>query len=68
MDDRDLMNMLRHAFLYGVNEGPGFDPDQRDKDLQELLDDCKKEGGCSYNSFCGSNCPEDCDILGDIEP
>lgn len=73
MEDIDLLNMLRHAYLFGINDGVyatrkdhkrpdlHFDSEEeRDEALQSLIEDLKRQGGESYNQYCGSNCEENC--------
>lgn len=66
IDERDVMNMLRHAFLMGMNTNPEtWEESERDEYLQEIVDECKREGGASYGKYHGSHCPPDC--KGDLD-
>lgn len=56
IDERDLKNLLRHAYLIGYNEGrPGKDiddlVDSREEVITELIEDFKVEGHCGYNEY-----------------
>lgn len=56
IDERDLMNMMRHAYLVGHNEGWSKNDidncvDSRDEFLTSLIEDFKVEGHCGYNEY-----------------
>ncbi len=74
IDERDLMNLCRHAFLIGFNFGVGrapihiddekdlFDEAERDVYLKMNMDEYKFAGHMSYGCDQGSlgHCPPDC--------
>ena len=77
MDDRDLLNLLRHAFLQGFNDGLIYgrqqceshpDPNEeqifaeRDGPLLELIREYKESGFMTYNNDGGSHlCDDNCE-------
>jgi hypothetical protein len=70
MDKRDLLNLCRHAFLIGFNEGRGYEMyrengikheiavnaafDCRDEDLNSFIEEYLKEGYMTYKDDMGS--------------
>ena len=73
LDERDLLNMLRHAYLMGFNAGglcqmkdntdESIDEafNERDPSLKELISEFKEDGYMSYNDDPGSHlCDDDC--------
>ena len=68
MDNRDLLNLMRHAYLIGWNAGMHSERDkeyescfdERDADLQSFIDDYHEQGAMGYNDDNGSHvCSED---------
>ena len=64
MDKRDLINLMRHAFLLGFNTGhlgDEIESDKRDRDLAEFIEDYDRDGYMDYDQDPGShNCSELC--------
>ncbi len=60
IDKRDLLNMLRHAYLCGSNDRNPVQPD-RDQILEGFVKDFEEKGGCSI-SF--GEYPSSCDDYG----
>ena len=64
IDSRDVMNMMRHAYLLGVNSDEEADDFEswRDELLTSLMDAYKEEGfmeyGCDQGNrgFCSPSC------------
>lgn len=63
MDDRDLINMLRHAYLMGAGSHvkEAFESNkedewvrERDEAIEDLISDYKEDGFICYNDDCGS--------------
>lgn len=79
IDERDVMNLCRHAYLIGFNSGMNtmmpsnkedlFDEAERDEYLKMNMDDCKAAGFMSYGCDQGSqgHCPPGCTGLGPEE-
>lgn len=79
IDPRDLKNILRHVFLFGLNAGLCLERaqniskeefekvheeefEQRDADLQELIDEYVTDGYMTYNDDLGSHvCESSCE-------
>lgn len=68
IDERDVMNLCRHAYLMGFNSGINtpkgdlFDESERDEYLKMNMDDYKFAGFMSYGCDQGSkgHCPPEC--------
>lgn len=58
IDRRDLMNMLRHAYLFGINEGLNKEypylTEEGEKDLDSLIEDYGESGYESFGDDLGS--------------
>lgn len=57
IDQRDVVNLMRHAFLLGMGTKPE-DIDDQDGFFAELLAEYEKDGYMGYNDLCGS-CEDD---------
>ena len=63
IDRRDLVNLMRHAYCMGINQGlimsktNGQDPysDERDVNIADFIDQYIKDGYMSYNRDLGTH-------------
>ena len=67
IDERDVINLMRHAFLLGTNCGGSVEKieaglEERDEYIKELIDDYKETGYMDYGCDLGSHghCPPSC--------